>query len=201
VNKGNLIIINGAVNSEKTNTCRAMQDILDEPYVLLGLDYFSKITPSKQAKPLPKELQQSDSDYINISTAPLFNDVIYTSFKAISAYLDEGNNVISDQLFGVQEWFQDALHIFHPYHVFFVGLHFPAAEHTKRAQPSSDHDIIVPEFIGNSNASALNHSKMVYDFEINSTNLSVQEIAQQIISAYKKTPNPTAFKTLADKLL
>ena len=214
MNKGQLIIINGASSSGKTSTCRAMQDKFDKLHVLLGLDCFSQITPPKQnnmqtIEPsffTAKKYQKNGLDYFDITTGPLLNDVIYTSYKAISMYLEEGINVISDQLFWSSEWFQNALHIFNPYNVFFVGLHVSEQEGARREQlrgEGNPYDIIENGRLDgwNRSSAAVTHANMIYDFEIDSTNLSVQDTAEQIIVAYKSTPNPTAFKTLAQKIL
>ena len=211
MNKGHLIIINGASSCGKTSTCRAMQDMFDNLYVLLGIECFSQITPPKQNNMLTMEpnyfsaqkYEKNGLDYFEISTGPVLNDVIYT---AITTYLDEGINVISDQLFWTADWFQNALHIFNPYHVFFVGLHVSEEEGSRRELHrghSNDHHVIDEgrKHGWHRTSAAIVHENMIYDFEIDNTHLSVAETAKKITNAYQNTPHPIAFKTLAEKLL
>ena len=45
---GKLIILNGSSSCGKTSTCRVLQDLFEEQFVLLGLDVYSQATPPKQ---------------------------------------------------------------------------------------------------------------------------------------------------------
>ncbi|MFY7697840.1 MAG: phosphotransferase-like protein [Legionella sp.] len=182
--KGQLIIIDGTTSITKTNICKAMQHQLDTLHVILGLDQFSQLIPPKQ--------KSNESAAIMANT--FLNDVMFSSYKAICTYLDEGIPVISDQFFWNQEWFYNALHLFSPYEVFYVGIHvsetinnpYPKLKTTNHWNKHSAHNR--PE-------------TMIYDFELDSTNLSPDEAAQQIMIAYQNIPNPTAFKGLAQRFL
>lgn len=206
---GKLIIVNGASSCGKTSTCRAMQDLFTEQYVLLGLDVFSQITPPKQnnmqtIEPsyfTAKEYMKDGLSYFHITTGPLLDRVIITSYEAVAVYLNAGINVIADQLFWSPRWFRAALDTFIPFHVFLVGLWVSDEEGARREQKRGGGD--ANDVIGNGRLGGWNrtsaettHKNMIYDFILDNTHLSIAETAASIKQAFEKTPQPTAFKTL-----
>ena len=210
--KGKLVIINGASSCVKTSTCRAIQDLLEEQYILLGLDVFSQTTPPKQNNMqtidrryfTAQRYVKNGLGYFDITTGPLLDRVIYTSYKAIGVYLDEGINVVPDQLFWDPKWFHSALRTFMRFSVFFVGMHVSEEEGARREKQrggANPNDIIEGGRMDgwNRTSEAITHRGMIYDFEIDSSNLSIQETAYQIINAYQNTPHPSAFKSLEEK--
>ncbi|WP_454780964.1 phosphotransferase-like protein [Legionella sp. WA2022007384] len=210
MDKGKIILLNGSSSSGKTSTCRALQDMMEEQYVLLGLDVYSQATPPKQNNMATIESRYFSAEkylkdgleYYNISTGPLLDKVICASFSSIAAYLDVGINVISDQLFWSPLWFQAALNAFIPYKVFFVGLFVSDAEglrrELQRSQAAGAHDIQGNGRPGgwNRTSALVTHQNMIYDFSIDNTHLSIQETAKRIKEAFEATSNPTAWKNL-----
>ncbi len=207
---GKLIILNGSSSCGKTSTCRALQDILEEQFVLLGLDVYSQATPPKQNNMSTIEPSyfsarkyiQDNLEYYDIATGPLLDKVIFTSYHSIAAYLDAGINVVSDQLFWSPKWFRAALDTFIPYFVFYVGM-FVSDEEGVRRELLRSNNAGADDIVGNGRPGGWNrtsaiatHNNMIYDFSIDNTHLSIQETAQQIKTAYQATPNPMAWKTL-----
>ncbi|HHT0592190.1 TPA: phosphotransferase-like protein [Legionella anisa] len=210
MNTGKLIILNGSSSCGKTSTCRVLQDMLEEQFILLGLDVYSQSTPPKQNNMMKiepdyfsaKRYMKEGLEYYETATGPLLDRVIFTSYRSIAVYLEAGMNVVSDQLFWTPQWFRAALDAFIPYHVFFVGVFVSDAEGVRRelqrSQASGSHDIVGNGRPGgwNRTSAMVTHKDMLYDFSIDNTYLSIHDTAQQIKSAYESTPNPMAWKTL-----
>jgi chloramphenicol 3-O phosphotransferase len=139
--------------------------------------------------------------YFHITTGPLLDEVICTSYKSIAVYLKEGINVISDQLFWNPKWFRSALDAFHPFKVFFVGVFVSDEEGARRESlrgGEDEHNVIEGGRLGgwNRTSSEVTHKNMIYDFEIDNSALSIEETARRIKEAYEGTENPKAFNKL-----
>ncbi|RUR13889.1 hypothetical protein [Legionella sp. km772] len=207
---GKLIILNGSSSCGKTSTCRALQDLFEEQFILLGLDVYSQATPPKQnnmstIEPsyfTARKYIQEGLEYYDIATGPLLDKVIFTSYRSISAYLDAGINVVSDQLFWSSKWFRSALDVFIPYHVFYVGMFVSDEEGVRRELQRSSNagsdDIVGNGRPGgwNRTSAIMTHENMIYDFSIDNTHLSIAKTAQEIKAAYEATREPMAWKTL-----
>lgn len=57
---------------------------------------------------------------------------IFGGYLAIKAYLNMGMNIVSDQIFWTENWFQHCLTALHDEHVFFVGMHVSDEEGLRR---------------------------------------------------------------------
>jgi chloramphenicol 3-O phosphotransferase len=207
--KGNLILLNGSSSCGKTSTCRALQDMFEDQYILLGLDVYSQATPPKQnnmktIEPgyfTAEKYMKDGLPYFHITTGPLLDQVICTSYLSIAVFLDKGINIISDQLFWSPAWFKAALDAFIPFKVFFVGMFVSDEEGARRENKrgaGDEQNVIEGGRLGgwNRTSAIVTHKNMVYDFEIDNTSLSIEETASGIKTAYENTPEPQAFKKL-----
>ncbi len=206
---GKLILINGASSAGKTSTVRALQNLLDEFYLCLGINSFWQAMPAKQldihtATPdyyRHRQYQQGGLAHFEIIPGPKIDQCMMTSYHAIAAYLAAGVNVVSEQLFWKPEWFAAALSAFCPYHVFYVGLHVSDEEGARREQMrSKSYDGNALEAVrheGWNRCSAIaTHKNMSYDYEIDNSELSIEETAKQIYSAFVDSEKPQAFRQL-----
>ena len=206
---GKLIILNGGSSNGKTSTCEHIQNSMDENYMRLGIDRFWAALPPKQinlktCEPhymAHRSFEEEGKPYFQIIPGIELDRAMYGSYRCIRAYLEMGVNVISDQIFWKPEWFIELANTLQDFHVFYVGMFVSDEEGSRRederrAAPGN----FITDLIGfwpdgwHRNTARLTHRDMVYDLEIDNTNLSKQETADNIITAFKQCDNPTALE-------
>lgn len=157
--KGKLLILNGSSSCGKTTTCRVLQDQFTKQYMLLGIDVFSQIIPPKQNNMLTvepdyfsaKEYLQNGKIYFDVKTGPLLDEIMHISYQAMAAFLNNGINIISDQLFWNPNWFRAALDTFINFDVFLVGMLVSDQEGARRENSrgsANAHDILEDSRMG-----------------------------------------------------
>src|SRR5438046_2141953 len=103
---GTLVILNGGSSAGKTSVGHALQDLMEEPYLLLGIDLVWLAIPPRQL-----DLDRVDpryytwrvtvedgKEYFEIVPGPLLDRVMSGRYRAIRAYLDLGLNVLADEV-------------------------------------------------------------------------------------------------------
>ena len=139
--RGKLVILNGGSSGGKTSLGRAMQDLLPECYMLLGIDAFWLALPPEQLNlsHAPPEYYSWRSetgpdglDYFAIEPGPILDQAMYAHYRAIRAYLDAGLNVIADDVVWKREWLVDMVRLFEGYDVTFVGVRVSDADGARR---------------------------------------------------------------------
>jgi len=207
--KGKLIILNGGSSNGKSTTSKIIQDIMPEHFMYLGIDTFWCAMPPKQVNLLTTEpeyisyhsFEENGLPYFEIVPGIELDKAMYGSYAAINAYLNAGVNIISDQIFWKQSWFDNCLNTLHEQHVFFVGMHVSDKEGSRREDQRRTSDKTnLEKIVGiwpdgwHRNTARITHANKQYDFEIDNTLLSPSETAEAIIQAYIDTPKPVAFK-------
>src|SRR6266542_2662389 len=109
---GKLLLLNGGSSAGKTSLALALQDLLPEPYVLLGIDIFWMALPPRQL-----DLDAVDPEYycwhlethegkkhFVIEPGPILDRLIYARYRATAAYLEAGLNVVADEVLWKREW-------------------------------------------------------------------------------------------------
>lgn len=105
---GNIIFINGTSRSGKTTILRALQNLMDEPYLEAGIDKFIWMLPER---------------YLNL---PLWDDVlgladkagemghglVHGMHQAITALSLAGINVLADYVLVEQNWVDECAELF-----------------------------------------------------------------------------------------
>ena len=107
----------------------------------LGIDMFWFAIPPSQT-----DMQQVRPEYhtwdavveddglqwLSLTPGPLLNKAMHTRYRAIRVYLEEGINVIADDLIWTRDWLVDFLRIFEGYEVWLVGVHVSDEEGARR---------------------------------------------------------------------
>lgn len=137
---GTLIVLNGGSSAGKSSTAEALQDLMDERWILLGIDACYRTLPAKQ-----KDHTRVDSSYYSVETTiergkeyfrlipgPVFDAIIAAHYHAIAKMLEAGLNVIADEVFWKRDWLIDAVRIFEPFRAFMIGIFVSDDEAEKR---------------------------------------------------------------------
>jgi chloramphenicol 3-O phosphotransferase len=199
MSKGTLIILNGGSSAGKTTLGRALQDSMDECYLLLGIDVFWFSLPQRQL-----DLDRVDPEYYSwevslengleyfkVTPGPILDRVMAGRYLAIRQFLDLGFNVVADDVIWKREWLLQALRVFDGYRVFFVGVFVSDAEGARREIARGDRH---PGWDRGSARFA--HHDASYDFTVDTTDHDPQQCAREIKSALANNAQPKAFEEM-----
>lgn len=202
--KGTLIILNGGSSAGKTSLGRALQDLYDEPFLLLGIDAFWFSIPPKQldlehVEPryyTCKSHFENGLEYFEITPGPVLDRVMRARYEAIAKFLDAGFHVIADDVVWKREWLLDALEIFLGYRVFFVGVYVSDAEGARRETVRGDRH---PGW--DRGSARFTHRDAIYDLTVDTTAETPGAIALRIKDALESGIAPSGFDQLRAKFL
>ncbi len=203
---GKLILLNGGSSAGKTSLALALQDLLPEPYLLLGIDIFWMSLPPRQL-----DLDAVDPEYYSwhlethagkkhfvIEPGPILDRMIYARYRATAAFLDAGLNIIADEVLWKREWLEDALRVFAPFQVTMIGVHVSDAEGARRERSRGDRHA---GWNRGSARYAHRNARGRYDLEIDTTNDTPEACARKLKAALDGGLAPTAFQKLRAELL
>ncbi|MBT6336160.1 AAA family ATPase [Candidatus Woesearchaeota archaeon] len=188
-NFGKIVFLNGTSSSGKSTLAKELEERLDGEYTRVSLDGFSKQVwedhmfrraKKKKDKIFEGRTQNQARDHI----APLFHDDV--AKRALA-----GENLIVDHLFQEPEWFKDWTEKFADYDVTMVGLHCPLDVLKQMEIDRRDRMIGTAEYQFDKV-----HVNQQYDFEVDTSQLSSQDIAV-LVSSYLK--NKTSVNTKPTK--
>jgi chloramphenicol 3-O phosphotransferase len=185
---GTVILLNGTSSSGKTSLVRALQDVLDEPFLDAGIDKFLWMLPHRYLNP------------------PLWDDVLGRATEAgatgqrllsgmhhaIAALARAGNHVVADHVLVDPRWLDECARVFRDLPVYFIAVHCPLPVLEQREQQRLDRTL------GQARAQFdLVHAHGVYDLEVDTSAASPEQCAQQIVEHLRSGAPPQAFQVLA----
>lgn len=197
--KSKIVILNGASSAGKTSMSKALQSILAEEYLLMGIDLFWMQLPPKQLDLMTVEPAYytwskeiiDNRPFLRIEPADGLNRMMRARYKAIAAYLQEGFNIIADDVTWTKQWLDDALEILAPYEVHFVGVYCEDRVLSHREILRGDR---LDGWARGSQKWA--HEHLIYDIVLDTTLMTIQESAQKVANYLRAGEKPTA----ADKM-
>ena len=201
MSQGNIILLNGTSSSGKTTIAQALQEVMETPYLHTGIDQFL-------IERLPKRLIVY-SDGIQPAAAEgwlaVFRDEALSQvrigligyqwiagmYRAIAALVEEGLDVIVDDVIYDQRVLKIAVQTLPAQQVFFVGIHCPLEVAEGREQKRESRAKGGARAFFN-----LVHVHGIYDLVVDSATYSPMECAIQIKSGLQAKPTPSAFSQL-----
>lgn len=173
MNKGKIILLNGASSSGKTTISHALRGVSSEPYHIVQLDAFLEMLPN-QSRPVTDDLLSQASIILN------------TTVKFLA---DMGHNIIIDHVICSKRIFEAFAETFKYYPVFMVKVTCPMHEMLRREKVRGD------RVIGTSESSAPNiYPDEMYDIIIDTYVNSPEECAMNITALLKSNNKPSAMK-------
>ncbi len=185
---GTIVILNGASSSGKTSILRALQDMLPEPYLDAGIDKFIWMLPKRY---LDRPLWD---DVLGLAVQPgetgrrLFSGM----HQAIAALARAGNNVLADHVLVEPAWVNECAALFCDLPAYLVGIRCPLAVLEERERSRKDRTLGQAR-----DQYPVVHAHRIYDLEVDTSLLTVEECAIQIKDLVEKARPPAAFKRLA----
>jgi len=184
---GIIIILNGTSSSGKTSIVRALQDMLDEPYVEAGIDKFIWMLPHRY---FDRPLWDDVLGLAN-QAGELGHQLVMGMHRTAEVLSRTGMNVIVDHVLVENIWWQDCVERFTGLPAYLIGVRCPlevleerekARKNRTLGQARLQFDIV--------------HGKGVYDLEVDTSTLSAEECARTIKERINSADPPTALKLL-----
>jgi chloramphenicol 3-O phosphotransferase len=186
---GKIIIINGASSSGKTSIVKAVQNLMEEPYLDAGLDRFLWMLPKR---------------YLD---RPLWDDVLgladragdaghllaHGMHHAIASLAQCGMNVVADHVLVDQAWLWECASLFAGLPAWFIGVRCPLDVLEEREKSRRDRTLGQARL-----QHKLVHIHEIYDLEVDTSVLSSDECAALIQQRLVNGPPGDAFTRIAN---
>ena len=201
---GKIILLNGSSSAGKTTIARMLQQLYREPYQHIALDQF-RDGMSDRFRGLNSPSGDSGARGLNVVpierdgariTEIRFGDVgrrvLRGMRRGIAAFARAGNHVIVDDLIFEKSFLLDYLEVLAGLDVTFAGIRCDLAAVNAR-------EAIRPgRFPGTATSHFHSvHAHCIYDVEVDTTDSTPRQCAQQIMRAAPETPR--AFDRLREK--
>ena len=201
---GNIILLNGSSSAGKTTIARMLQQLYREPCQHIALDQF-RDGMSERFRGLNSPAGDTGARGLNVvpverdgeqMTEIRFGDagrqVLRGMRRAIAVFAREGNHVIVDDLMFEQSFLLDYLEALAGLRVTFAGVRceLDVVNAREAARPGRFPGTATSHFHSV-------HAHCIYDVEVDSTDSTPRQCAQQIMRAAEETPR--AFDRLREK--
>jgi len=180
-----VILLNGTSSAGKTSVAKALQQMMDAPYLHVPIDSFEDMMPGRDRLGEPgSRLWQS-----------VFNRMLSGFHYSVAALAAAGSNLIVDHLLiqGVEpeNWLSECLGLLAPYTVYFIGVHCPLEELRRRELARGDR----AEGQAERQLSQV-HRHGVYDLELDTSVLSAEQCALKVKYLVDHDAHPQALISL-----
>lgn len=177
-----LLILNGASSAGKTVLCKKLQDILKEPYIHLEEDRFVFNTYHNR--------------FLEGEFAPeIFKKTMVGYYRSLRAFLSAGHNVLADTGFYTPELLNQCIRELKDETVWLVGVHCSIEELERREQARGNRQMGLAR-----EQQATIHNSVIYDIEVDTSVLSVEECALTVKSKIEELKTPKAMTSLWESI-
>jgi chloramphenicol 3-O phosphotransferase len=195
-----IIFLNGTSSAGKTTLAKALQEVLEAPYLHLGIDTFLSMAPAAyldSSLPGASQVVVHEADgqrRIEIRTGLVQEQLLLGMYAAMAALAAAGNNLIIDDVILEQRWLLAALSALRPYRVLFVGVVCPIEVAEERERQRGN------RVIGMARGYLERvHQHKLYDLIVDTHALSLDTCVQRVLSALQAMPARTAFVQLWER--
>ncbi len=180
---GRLILLNGASSSGKTSIAKGLQSALPDPYLHVSFDSFLHQLP---------EGCLADNQYLSQALPRLL-----AGFHAANvAVVEAGNNVILDHVLQEPSWVELCVTAFRNVDVIFVGVHCSLEVLEAREEARGDRERGTARY-----QHERIHSHRIYDVEVDTSKMSVEECAAVVHDYVQSGRQPTVFEKLRSRMI
>ena len=217
--QGNVVLLNGTSSAGKSTIARALQEIMETPYLHMGIDHFlSSVPPTASlvtdvdgqittdffqvvcegrttesiAAVQRGEAVYPDGVLAEVRIGPGGRKLLAGMYRSIAAFAAAGIDVIVDDVIHDRRVLMAAVEALRDAPVLFVGLRLPLEVAVRRERERGDR--------GPGGAAAfydLVHAHGVYDLELDTATASPMECALRIKQALQDGHPRRAFRELA----
>lgn len=183
-----IILLNGASNSGKYTIAKELQELMDEPFLHIGVEEFTKMMPSKYIDEHDKsregfylkKIKTANAQDTYLTCAGRYGKkVIMGMIYSCLALAQKGINLIIDDVCYSKDQFQVYKNLFGKYKLFTVGVICPLEELQKREKNMW----ITKKKIADQESKFV-HIDVKYDFEVDTSKELPIECAKKIKRAF-----------------
>ena len=183
-----IILLNGTSSSGKTTIAKALQQIMDSPYLHVPIDSFEDMMPDRERLGGVEAFPWQS----------VFNRMLSGFHHSVAALAAAGNNLIVDHLL-IQgrepaNWLTECVDLLAPFTVYFIGVHCPLEELRRREQARGDRGEGLAEW-----QLGCVHRHGVYDLEVDTSVLSAEQCALSIKELVERDASPQALISLRQR--
>lgn len=180
---GFIIFLNGTSSSGKTTIARALQERLPDPYMHVSVDGFLCLYPERYWNPTCRE-----DAMVLAGLVPL---AVSGFHRAVAALAEAGNRVIVDHVLQEEGWLEECVERWAGLDVLFVGIRCPVEVAERREAERGDREAGTARYQHDRV-----HAHGVYDVEVDTSALTVDECVARIVRAREAPGAPRAFERL-----
>jgi chloramphenicol 3-O phosphotransferase len=197
---GHIIVLNGASSAGKSTLAKALQTLLPDPYLHVGIDTVVFALPKRYLNPpLWQEIFQytwppaESSDGLVIEAGPRGHQLMAGLHHAVAALAHTGNNVIVDHVLIEPRWVQECAQVLGAFPALFVGVYCPLAVVEQRERDRQDRTL------GQARAHITKvHAHGLYDLTVDTSQGTPEECAAQILAHVQPGQRSSAFIKLGN---
>ena len=172
-----IIFINGTSSSGKTSLVKLLQKKLPEPYLDMGVDKFIWMLPSRYLdRPLWDEVLGKA-----VHSGPVGWSLFSGMHHAIAAAASRGNNILADHVLVEKTWVDECAELFAGTNAYLIGLTCPLEVLEQRERDRKDRTLGQAKM-----QYEVIHKFTQYDLELDTSKLTTEECAEQVIERLKK---------------
>ena len=168
-NPGTIVLLNGTSCSGKTSIARALQELMPDPWLHVGLDHFEAMQPRKQG-------QRIHCFYGQGVEQPDFVPVLH---DAVAGFARMGANVINEHILLERRWLDDLVARYRDLPVLFVGVLCPLEE-LERRERERNRGIQIGQSARQFKQLAYLHDANPYDVTFDTSQRTAADCAAQI---------------------
>jgi chloramphenicol 3-O phosphotransferase len=178
-----IIFLNGTSSSGKTSIAKALQEKLTDPYMHISVDNFFHFLPERFLN--PTSLEEIDR------LGNLIPNVISGFHKCIAALATAGNYLIVDHVLQEQDWLKKCVESLEELDVLFVGVKCPLEIAERREKERGNRNIGTARY-----QIDRVHAHDQYDIVVNTSILTIEACASEIMEKMQERTQPSAFQQL-----
>ncbi|MDP9236558.1 MAG: chloramphenicol phosphotransferase CPT family protein [Chloroflexota bacterium] len=188
---GRVIYLNGTSSAGKTSIALALQDVLDETFIRVGVDTFITMLPRKMFATPTFEPAPGGG----LRPVASFRDAVRRPMAGALAAMASTSDLIVDDVVNGDEWLRSVVQALAPFTVLFVGVICPLEELERRESARGNRQVGVAR-----GGLALAHKQGLYDLTVDTSVMTSAECAEVIKQRLIAGPPLTAFAELRARL-
>ena len=171
VEPGQIVLLNGTASSGKTSICRALQELMPEPWLNAGIDRFLWMLPARY---LERPLWEDVMGLWDRPGEP-GSRLMSGMHQSIADLARAGNSVVADHVMVDPAWVRECAEMLAALPAWFVGIRIPLDVVVERESQRGDRTLGEAAM-----QHPIVHRAAAYDLEVDTSEMTAAEAAEAI---------------------